>query len=111
MAKWSPLYEDTSDDSDEGFLVEGREIHVEVDIYNKCLALAFDFDIDNFTLKISMKLKFVCSPNSIPCVESSPTQYTYKIRPLAKNGMCSSQNLNISIRLDMVVIWISFGQP
>ena len=51
-------YEDTSDDSDEGILVEGRGIHVEIDIYNKCcLALAFDFDIDKFTLKNSMKFK------------------------------------------------------
>ena len=68
-------YADTSDDGDEDMLVEWRGIDVEIDIYNKCcLALAFDFNIDNFTLKISLKLIFVCPPNSIPCVESSPTQ-------------------------------------
>jgi len=80
-------YEDTSDDSDEGILVEGREIHVEVDIYDKCLALVFDFDIDNFTLKISMKLKFVCSPNSIPCVESSPREEPITKEPDTKSGL------------------------
>ena len=79
------MYEDTSDESYEGILVEGREIHVEVDVYNKCLALAFDFDIDNFTLKITER-------------NTDPSLFTHCIEPkIANTILCCLQLSAMSI--------------
>ena len=84
----SDTYDNSYEETDEGILVKRRGIYVKIDIYNKCyLALAFDLDIENFTLKISMKLKFVCPPNSISCVESSPTQSPLVGSKITKSGL------------------------